>query len=64
MMPPELETYSIDRFRFTLIRLAIIFLVLIALGLLIHRTNPVNRAVWKTAPYGEQRDTGTVRAGR
>jgi hypothetical protein len=63
MTSSEVEYYPVRRFRVGLARLAILLLLLIILGLLSHRTTTVNRAVWKTSPYGDSRDAAIVRAG-
>ena len=59
----EGETYSERRFRFTVASLSILILILVAIGLLSHRAIPDNRPSWKSAPYGDLRDTGRVKAG-
>jgi hypothetical protein len=59
----EIETYPVRRLRVTVAGLSILILVLILIGLSSHRTIAVNRPVWKSAPYGDLRDTGSVRAG-
>jgi hypothetical protein len=60
----EDESYPDRRFRFTVAWLSVLLLILVLLGLLSHPKNPVSHAVWKSAPYGEPRDTVSIRAGR
>ena len=59
----ESETFSLRRFRFTVASLTILIIILILAGLLSHRTLPDNNPAWKSAPYGDLRDTGRVKAG-
>jgi hypothetical protein len=63
MILSQSEFYPVRRFRFTVTVLCIVIVVLVILGLLSHRTLSYNRPVWKSCPYGEPRDTGTVKAG-
>jgi uncharacterized membrane protein affecting hemolysin expression len=59
----ESEFYPARRYHFTVACLFVLLLMLILAGLLSHRTLSYNRPVWKSSPYGELRDTGTVKAG-
>jgi hypothetical protein len=63
MILPEIETYPVQRFRNRVTWLAVLILVFVILGLLSHRTISDNRPAWKSSPYGEPRDTGTMKAG-
>lgn len=63
MILSQSEYYPVRRFRLTVTSLCLAILVLLILGLLSHRTLSTNRPVWKSAPYGEVRDTGTAKAG-
>ena len=56
------ETLSVRRFRFTVASLSVLIIILILIGLLSHRTIPDNKPAWKSSPYGEPRDTGSVKA--
>ena len=64
MTHSEGESYSDRRFRLTVAGLAILIFILIIIGLLSHRTLQDNRPAWKSSPYSEMQDTGTVKAAR
>ncbi len=59
----ENEMYPARRFRIAVARLIILIIILVVLGLLSHPTAPVNRAVWKSSPYGDPRGTEIMKAG-
>ena len=59
----ENETYPARRFHRVVARLVLLIIILVVLGLLSHPTAPVNRAVWKSCPYGNPRDAGIMKAG-
>jgi hypothetical protein len=63
MILSQSEFYPVRRFRFTVTFLCLAIVVLVIIGLLSHRTLSYNRPVWKLSPYGELRDTGSVKAG-
>jgi hypothetical protein len=58
----ESEYYPVRRFRITVASILIVFALAVIVGLLTHRAIFVHHAVWKSAPYGEPRDTASVRA--
>jgi len=60
------ENNTIDprRFRFTVASLSVLIIILVLIGLLSHRTISYKNAAWKSSPYGDVRDTGTVKANR
>lgn len=59
----ENESYPDRRFRLTVVWISVLLLILVFFGLLTHPKTSVNYPVWKSAPYGEPRDTARVRAG-
>ncbi|MCX6133316.1 MAG: hypothetical protein NTU47_05825 [Ignavibacteriales bacterium] len=63
MIPLEIETYPLRRFKTRVAWLAVLIIVLIILGLLSHKTISDNLPVWKSSPYGNPANTGTVKAG-
>jgi hypothetical protein len=60
----EIESYSDRRFRLTVAGLAILIFILVIIGILSHRSIQDNRPVWKSSPFSEMPDTGTVKAAR
>ena len=58
----ESEFYPARRFHFTVALLSILLIILVLIGLLSHRTIPVNHPVWKSSPYSDLRDTANIRA--
>jgi hypothetical protein len=64
MMYSENEYYPVRRFRITVASIVVVITLAIILGLLTHRTISANHAVWRSSPYGDARDTSSVRAGR
>jgi hypothetical protein len=64
MTVPDLESNQAGRFRATVVRLVVLIIILILVGLSIHRNISNHGSVWKSSPYGEPRDTASVRAGR
>ncbi|MCX6145142.1 MAG: hypothetical protein NTZ35_18215 [Ignavibacteriales bacterium] len=58
------EYYPVRRFRITVASIFIVIILAVIVGLLTHRTISVNHPVWKSSPYGDPRDTASVRAGR
>jgi hypothetical protein len=63
MTSPQSEYYPVRRFRLVVASLCFIIIILTAIGLLSRRTLSDNRPAWKSAPYGDTRDKGSVRAG-